>query len=151
MTVSSNQYSPHSGSLCICFVDYGSPPPTCSPGFPPLRGGAIRSRLLPTGCWPLARLRSSQRFIAGLQAYYTVDHDAPSHAAMDDPSKTGPSLQGSAIILLAIWRWTNRAKAASTVFIAGLTAAALALTVTALVGRHDCLQAMVSALKVYRR
>ncbi len=98
--------------------------------FPP--AARWRDTLAPAADWMLAfgALAIIATIIAGLQAYYTVDHDAPSHAAMTTHRNWAvPS--GSAIILLAIWRWTNRAKAASAVFIAGLTAAALALTVTA--------------------
>ncbi len=67
---------------------------------------------------------------AGFQAYYTVAHDAPSHAAMTTHRNWAvPS--GLAVLLLAAWRWTGRTKATSGIFVTGLAAAVLALTVTA--------------------
>lgn len=67
---------------------------------------------------------------AGFQAYYSVNHDAPSHAAMTIHRNWAvPS--GTAILLLAGWRWLTRTKPVRTVFKLLLTAAALSLTVTA--------------------
>jgi len=91
-----------------------------------------RDTLSPAADWMLAfsAIAIVLTIAAGFQAYYTVNHDAPSHAAMTTHRNWAvPS--GTAILFLAIWRWTSRAKAASTLFIGGLTAAALALSVTA--------------------
>jgi uncharacterized membrane protein len=91
-----------------------------------------RETLRPAADWMLAfgAIAIVLTIAAGFQAYYTVDHDAPSHAAMTTHRNWAvPS--GLAILLLAAWRWTGRAKAASGLFVTGLAAAALALTVTA--------------------
>lgn len=91
-----------------------------------------RQTLRPAADWMLAfgAIAIVLTIVAGFQAYYTVDHDAPSHAAMTTHRNWAvPS--GLAIVALAIWRWTGRARAASGIFVAGLAAAALALTVTA--------------------
>lgn len=91
-----------------------------------------RTTLAPAADWMLAfgAIAIVLTIAAGFQAYYTVNHDAPSHAAMTTHRNWAvPS--GTAILLLAIWRWTNRAKVASALFVGVLTAAALALSVTA--------------------
>ncbi len=91
-----------------------------------------RETLRPAADWMLAfgAIAIVLTIAAGFQAYYTVDHDAPSHAAMTTHRNWAvPS--GLAILLLAAWRWTGRAKTASGLFVTGLAAAALALTVTA--------------------
>jgi len=94
--------------------------------------GKWRETLQPAADWMLAfgALSIVATIAAGFQAYYSVDHDAPSHAAMTTHRNWAvPS--GAAILLLALWRWTTRSKPASAVFIALLTAAALSLSVTA--------------------
>lgn len=92
----------------------------------------LRETLFPAADWMLAfgALAIIATIAAGFQAYYTVNHDAPSHAAMTTHRNWAvPS--GLAILLLALWRWTSRAKPVSSVFVALLAAAALSLTVTA--------------------
>ncbi|HBL93718.1 MAG TPA: hypothetical protein DHV57_15745 [Hyphomonas sp.] len=98
--------------------------------FSPVTGW--RDTLRPAADWMLAlgAIAIVLTIAAGFQAYYTVAHDTPSHAAMTTHRNWAvPS--GIAILLLAVWRWTGRAKAAPGVFIAALIAASLALTVTA--------------------
>ncbi len=91
-----------------------------------------RDTLRPAADWMLAfgALAIIATIAAGFQAYYTVNHDAPSHAAMTTHRNWAvPS--GVVILLLAFWRWATRAKPASAVFVALLAAAALSLSVTA--------------------
>ncbi len=67
---------------------------------------------------------------AGFQAYYSVAHDGPSHAAMTTHRNWAvPS--GLAVLLLAAWRWRRRAAAPSAIFTALIVAAAALITVTA--------------------
>lgn len=73
--------------------------------------------------------------LAGFQAYYSVGHDGPSHAAMTT-HRNWAVPTGIVILLLALWRWNGRAKAPTAIFKAGLTAAALSLSVTAWWGGH---------------
>jgi uncharacterized membrane protein len=68
--------------------------------------------------------------LAGFQAYYSVAHDGPSHAAMTVHRNWAVS-SGTAILLLAAWRWRSRTAPASLAFTGVLMAAALALTATA--------------------
>ena len=94
--------------------------------------GKWRETLRPAADWMLAfgALAIIATIAAGFQAYYTVAHDGPSHAAMTTHRNWAvPS--GVAIVLLALWRWTSRAKPASAIFITLLAAAALSLSVTA--------------------
>ena len=98
--------------------------------FSPVTGW--RDTLRPAADWMLAlgAIAIVLSIAAGFQAYYTVAHDTPSHAAMTT-HRNWAVPTGIAILLLAVWRWTGRAKAAPGVFIAALIAASLALTVTA--------------------
>ncbi len=91
-----------------------------------------RETLRPAADWMLAfgAITIVATIAAGLQAYYTVAHDGPSHAAMT-VHRNWAIPSGAVILLLALWRWRNRAKAASTLFIAFLAAAAISLSVTA--------------------
>ncbi|MCH8158811.1 MAG: DUF2231 domain-containing protein [Proteobacteria bacterium] len=43
----------------------------------------------------------------GLNAYYTVAHDSPSHAAMTD-HRNWAFVTASIIVVVALWRWTRR-------------------------------------------
>jgi len=91
-----------------------------------------RESLKPAADWMLAfgALAIIATIAAGFQAYYTVDHDTPSHAAMTTHRNWAvPS--GIAVLLLAIWRWRKRAKMPSALFKTLFVAAALSLTVTA--------------------
>ena len=67
---------------------------------------------------------------AGFQAYYSVDHDTPSHEVMTT-HRNWAVPTGIAVILLAAWRWRTRAAAASALFTGLMALAALSLTVTA--------------------
>lgn len=94
--------------------------------------GKWRDTLQPASNWMLAfgALAIIATISAGFQAYYTVDHDAPSHAAMTTHRNWAvPS--GAAILLLALWRWRTRAKPASIIFMTLLAVAALSLSATA--------------------
>ena len=94
--------------------------------------GRWTQSLRPAADWLLAFAAASivVTIAAGFQAYYSVDHDEPSHIAMTTHRNWAvPS--GSAILLLAVWRWRTRAKSASVLFVGALSAAALALTATA--------------------
>ncbi|WP_430404282.1 DUF2231 domain-containing protein [Hyphomonas sp.] len=91
-----------------------------------------RDTLRPAADWMLAfaALAVIATIAAGFQAYYSVAHDGPSHEAMTTHRNWAvPS--GAAILLLAAWRWRQRARAASTGFVSLMTIAALSLTVTA--------------------
>ncbi len=94
--------------------------------------GKWRETLQPAANWMLAfgALSIVATIAAGFQAYYSVAHDGPSHAAMT-VHRNWAVPSGIAILLLALWRWTNRTKPASVIFMALLAAAALSLTVTA--------------------
>jgi len=94
--------------------------------------GKWRETLRPAADWMLAfgALAIIATIAAGFQAYFTVAHDGPSHAAMTTHRNWAvPS--GVAILLLALWRWTSRTKPASVIFLTFLAAAALSLSVTA--------------------
>ncbi len=94
--------------------------------------GRWRETLRPAANWMLAfgALAIVATIAAGFQAYYSVNHDAPSHAAMTTHRNWAvPS--GIAILLLALWRWRTREKPASTIFLVLLAAAALSLSATA--------------------
>ena len=94
--------------------------------------GKWRETLRPAADWMLAfgALAIIATIAAGFQAYFTVAHDGPSHAAMTTHRNWAvPS--GVAILLLALWRWMSRTKPASVIFLTFLAAAALSLSVTA--------------------
>jgi uncharacterized membrane protein len=96
-----------------------------------------RDSLRAAADWMLAfgALAIMATIAAGFQAYYSVGHDTPSHAAMTTHRNWAvPS--GSAIFLLAIWRWIDRAKPVKLLFKSLLTLAALSLSVTAWWGGH---------------
>ncbi len=88
--------------------------------------------LRPAADWMLAfgALAIVATIAAGFQAYYSVAHDGPSHAAMT-VHRNWAVPSGAAILLLALWRWRARTKATSPIFITLLAAAALSLSVTA--------------------
>jgi uncharacterized membrane protein/ketosteroid isomerase-like protein len=91
-----------------------------------------RGTLRPAADWmlALAALAVIATIAAGFQAYYSVAHDGLSHAAMTTHRNWAvPS--GAAILLLASWRWRQRARAASIGFVSLMTIAALSLSVTA--------------------
>lgn len=97
-----------------------------------LPNGPRRNSTQPAGDWMLAfgAVAIVATIAAGFYAYYTVAHDGPSHAAMTTHRNWAvPS--GTAIILLAIWRFMKRARPPSGIFLGLLAAAALSLSVTA--------------------
>lgn len=99
--------------------------------------GKWRNSLRPAADWMLAfgALAIIATIAAGFQAYYSVAHDGPSHAAMTTHRNWAvPS--GTAILLLALWRWTRRDKPAKLIFKSLLTVAAISLSVTAWWGGH---------------
>ncbi len=67
---------------------------------------------------------------AGFQAYYSVNHDGPSHAAMT-VHRNWAVPTGAVILVLAIWRWTKRDDRPSILFSLFLLLAAISLSVTA--------------------
>lgn len=97
-----------------------------------LPAGPRRDSTQPAGDWMLAMgaFAIVATIAAGFYAYYTVAHDTPSHEAMTTHRNWAvPS--GTAIIILAIWRFVKRGRAPSRVFLGLLTVAALSLSVTA--------------------
>lgn len=66
---------------------------------------------------------------AGFQAYYSVGHDAQSHAAMTT-HRNWAVPTAIAIIGLGLWRWKAKRTVPSTVFIVALLAATTSLTIT---------------------
>ena len=68
--------------------------------------------------------------VAGLQAYYSVDHDAPSHAAMTIHRNMAFVTVGI-IAVFAYWRWTARSTQPSKLFGILFLAASLAVAATA--------------------
>lgn len=100
-------------------------------------GEARRKSLIHAGNWMLAggALAILATVAAGFWAYYTVPHDGPSHEAMTTHRNWAvPS--SIIILLLAFWRWRSRAKPIGGLWLAGLFAAGLSLTVTAWWGGH---------------
>jgi len=94
--------------------------------------GPRRDSTQPAGDWMLAlgAVAIIATIAAGFYAYYTVAHDTPSHEAMTTHRNWAvPS--GTAIILLAIWRFIKRVDRPGGLFLGLLTAAALSLSVTA--------------------
>ncbi|WP_017932083.1 DUF2231 domain-containing protein [Robiginitomaculum antarcticum] len=94
--------------------------------------GSRRDNTQAAGDWMLAlgAIAIVATIAAGFYAYYTVAHDSPSHEAMTTHRNWAvPS--GTAIIILAIWRYSKRASAPSGIFLGLLAAAALSLSVTA--------------------
>ena len=91
-----------------------------------------RKTLTPAADWMLAfgALTIIATILAGFQAYYSVNHDGPSHAAMT-VHRNWAVPSGAAIILLAFWRWRTRANTPSMIFIVLLAVAAISLSVTA--------------------
>lgn len=67
---------------------------------------------------------------AGFQAYYTIAHDQPSHAAMTVHRNWAVSTAIALLTLLG-WRWLKRPSQTSVLFLALLVAGALSLNVTA--------------------
>lgn len=97
-----------------------------------LPSGPRKDGTQPAGDWMLAfgALAIVATIAAGFQAYYSVAHNGPSHAAMTTHRNWAvPS--GAAIIILAIWRLVKRSRPPSGIFLGLLAAAALSLSVTA--------------------
>jgi len=94
--------------------------------------GKWRETLRPAADWMLAfgALAIVATIAAGFQAYYSVAHDGPSHAAMT-VHRNWAVPSGVAILLLALWRWASKTKPASGIFLTLLAAAAVSLSVTA--------------------
>jgi len=88
--------------------------------------------LLKAADWMLAfgALAIIVTIAAGFQAYYTVGHDGPSHAAMTT-HRNWAVPTGLVMLALALWRWKSRPANPRPLFLSLLTVAALALTVTA--------------------
>ncbi len=97
-----------------------------------LPSGGWRDTLKNAGDWMLAigAVAIVATVAAGLQAYYTVPHDGPSHAAMTTHRNWAVP---TAIVLLglAMWRRSKRHSRPSVLFAVLLFVAALSLNVTA--------------------
>lgn len=94
--------------------------------------GGWRDTLKSAGDWMLAfgALAIIATVAAGFQAYYTVAHDAPSHAAMT--THRNWAVPGAiALLVLAGWRYIKRASRPGPAFSLVFLAAAGVLTVTA--------------------
>lgn len=94
--------------------------------------GGWRDTLRHAGDWMLffAALAIVATAAAGFQAYYSVNHDGPSHAAMTTHRNWAvPS--AVAVLALAAWRYTKRAGKPGPLFALLLLAAAGLLSVTA--------------------
>ena len=91
-----------------------------------------RKTLIPAADWMLAfgAFMIMATILAGFQAYYAVNHDGPSHAAMT-VHRNWAVPSGAAILLLAVWRRRMRATTPSAMFIVLLAIAAVSLSVTA--------------------
>jgi uncharacterized membrane protein/ketosteroid isomerase-like protein len=97
--------------------------------FPP---GGWRDTLKTAGDWMLAlgAVAIVATIAAGFQAYYSVGHDTPSHAAMTT-HRNWAVPTGAALLVLAGWRYFERGRRPTLLFSAPLLAAAGLLTVTA--------------------
>ena len=96
-----------------------------------------RETLLAAADWMLAfgALAILATVAAGFQAYYSVAHDTPSHAAMTT-HRNWAVPTALFVLALAAWRWRARAKAPSALSSAFVAVAALLLTTTAWWGRR---------------
>lgn len=94
--------------------------------------GGWRDTLKHAGDWMLAfgAISILATVAAGFQAYYTVAHDGPSHAAMT-VHRNFAVPTAIALLALSFWRYLKRANRPSVVYSALLLAAAGILTVTA--------------------
>lgn len=94
--------------------------------------GGWRDTLKHAGDWMIAigALSIIATAAAGFQAYYSVDHDGPSHAAMT-VHRNWAVPTAIVILLLAVWRWSKRAERPSPLFSIPMLAAAASLSVTA--------------------
>lgn len=68
--------------------------------------------------------------LAGFQAYYSVDHDGPSHAAMTVHRNWAVPTAG-VIFILSLWRWMKRNEMPSVLFSVLFLTATASLSVTA--------------------
>ncbi len=91
-----------------------------------------RETLLAAADWMLAfgALAILATVAAGFQAYYSVSHDTPSHAAMTT-HRNWAVPTALFVLALAAWRWRARAKAPSALFSAFVAVAAVLMTTTA--------------------
>lgn len=94
-----------------------------------------RATVTPAADWMLAfaGLAVIATVAAGFQAYYSVAHDAPSHAAMTT-HRNWAVPTGIAIIALSAWRWLGRASPPSALFTTLIVVGAALIAVTGAVG-----------------
>ncbi len=97
-----------------------------------LPSGGWRETLKHAGDWMIAigAVSLIATALAGFQAYYSVNHDGPSHTAMT-VHRNWAVPTAIAILLLSLWRWTRRAHRPSFLFSVLFLAAAGSLSVTA--------------------
>jgi uncharacterized membrane protein/ketosteroid isomerase-like protein len=96
------------------------------------QGWPRRPSLQTAGDWMLAIgiAAALTAVAAGFQAYYTVAHDGPSHAAMTD-HRNWALAASAAFLLIGFWRYLRRDRAPSILFVLVLIVAAGLLTATA--------------------
>lgn len=90
-----------------------------------------RASLTPAADWMLAfaALAVVATVAAGFQAYYSVAHDGPSHAAMTT-HRNWAVPTGVAILALSGWRWFRRLSPPSALFTTLIVAGAVLIAVT---------------------
>lgn len=95
-------------------------------------GARWRSALQAAGDWMLALglVAAVAAVLAGFEAYYSVDHDAASHAAMTT-HRNWALAAASTFLALGVWRFVQRKQAPGALFAVASLAAAALLTVTA--------------------
>ena len=88
--------------------------------------------------WWLGTAASVLTFAAGLQAYYSVAHDAPAHAAMTIHLKwASAALAAFMVTTMIVWRDRERPAGASAVLGVALAVATGALLVTGYLGAEN--------------
>ena len=94
--------------------------------------GAWRDTLRHAGDWMLAfgAIAAIATVAAGFQAYYSVAHDAPSHAAMTT-HRNWALPTAATLLVLAVWRFIRRAEKPGLLFALLFIGAAGLLSVTA--------------------
>lgn len=104
------------------------------------RGRPIAAQLTVVARWNLwlGALSAAPTFAAGLQAYYTVAHDAPSHAAMTIHLKWAiATLVLLVLAAVAAWRDRQRVVGASAMLAVALLLASASLAVTGYLGAEN--------------
>lgn len=95
-------------------------------------GGKKFSGMISAANWMLAlgAIAVIGTVAAGFQAFYSVDHDTPSHASMLIHRNFAVGA-GSVVLILAIWRWVARKNVPTKGFGAAMLVSALLISVAA--------------------